>query len=119
MSRAIDAYPLGWKIYALTLLVLGIVGCWLFVYRYARTYRWWKNEFGRHLIAFSSCLGQFLTFYGVVAVFPDLPFKDAIRLILFTELVAVILWRLALFERIKRLEDREGEPAGRRSGGDQ
>lgn len=117
MSRAIEAYPLGWKIYALVLLALGIVGCWAFVYRYARTYRWWGNEFGRHLVAFSSCLGLFLSYYAVVVVFPNMPGKDAIRLTLFTILVVVILWRLLLFERIKRAEDKEGSPPGRR--GDQ
>ncbi|HEY9415175.1 MAG TPA: hypothetical protein VIQ30_10480, partial [Pseudonocardia sp.] len=59
---------------------------------------------------FSACLGQFLTFYALVAVFPNLPWKDAIRLALFTELVAAILWRVWLFERIKRDEDRQQSP---------
>lgn len=118
MSRAFDAYPLGWKIYALVLLAIGLLGCWAFVYRYVRTYKWWNNEFGRHLIAFSSCLGAFLTFYAVMAVWPELPGRGAIRLVLFTALVAVIVWRLVLFERIKRAEDRvRRDPSSPRSSG--
>lgn len=112
MSRAIDSYPLGWKIYALTLLALGLIGCWAFVIRYMRRYDWWATEFGRHLIALSSCLGLFMTFYAVLAVFPRLPGAAAIRLILFTVLVAVILWRLVLFERIKRADDTHDSPPG-------
>lgn len=112
MSRAIESYPFGWKIFALVLLLVGIVGCWAFVYRYAKTYKWWSNEFGRHLVAFSASLGLFLTFYGVLSVFPNLPGQKVIRLGLFTVLVAVIVWRLLLFERIKRAEDRAGKSVG-------
>lgn len=114
MSRAISTYPLGWQIYALVLLTVGIIGCWAFVYRYARTYRWWTNEFGRHLIAFSACLGLFLTFYAVITAYPRLPGAAAIRLTLFTVLVAVIVWRLWLFERIRRAEEKQDHGQKRR-----
>ncbi len=108
MSNAIQSYPLAWKIYALALLAVGLVGCWYFVYRYAKTYRWWENETGRHLIAFSSSLGLFFLYYAVLSVFPDLPGKNVIRLVLFTWLVVVVVWRVVWFERIKRAEEREG-----------
>lgn len=112
MSRTIQSYPLGWQIYALVMLGVGIVGCWAFVYRYVRTYRWWRNEFGRHLVAFSASLGLLLTYVGVLWVYPDLPGRNVIRLVLFSSLIAVIVWRLVLFERVKRAEKREAGSVG-------
>lgn len=84
------------------LLAAGVLAGWAFVYRYMRTYRWWKTELGRHLITFSSCLAAFETYYLLVLIFPDLPGKTAIRTALFVVLTAAIVWRLWMFERIRR-----------------
>lgn len=98
--NTIATLPPGLKVYMLVLLVVSTLGCWAFVVLYHRAYRWWRNEFGRHLIAFSACLGLFLTYYLVLAFWPGMPWRAGIRTALFTLLAAVIVWRLVLFGRI-------------------
>lgn len=107
MSTQLAAYPLGWRIYAYVLLGVGIFGCWAFVALYTKKYRWWTDPFGQHLVAFSACLGLFLTYYGVLVVWPDMPGRGAVRLALFTLLTVVIVWRLVLFGRFTRAKERE------------
>lgn len=108
MNSAITTYPIFWQVFAYVLLGLGLVGCWGFLARYTWTYSWWRSEEGSHIAAFSAALGLFLTFYVLVAVWPNLPGRGAIRLALFVLLVSVILWRWWLFERT-RFRDRRGQ----------
>lgn len=107
MSRAIDAYPLLWKVYAIVLLALFVSSCWAFVIGYATRYRWWDNQVGRHLISFSGCLGLFGTYYTVLAVWPDMPGRSGIRLALFTVLTGVTVWRFFWFMHIRAEERRK------------
>lgn len=105
----IAALPPGLKVYTLALLAISCAGCWLFVVLYHRAYRWWTNEFGRHLVSFSASLGLFLSYYVVLAAWPGMP--DGLRLWLrtglFTLLTAVIVWRLVLFGRVHLAQQRE------------
>jgi hypothetical protein len=98
----IAALPPGLRLYTLALLLISAAGCWLFVVLYHRAYRWWTNEFGRHLVAFSACLGLFLTYYVVLAFWPEMPYwlRLWLRTGLFTLLTGVIVWRLVLFGRV-------------------
>lgn len=104
--NTIAALPLALKIYMLVLLVVSTLGCWGFVVLYHRSYRWWRNEFGRHLVSFSACLGLFLTYYLVLAFWPGMPWRTHIRTALFTLLAAVIVWRLVLFGRVSAALDK-------------
>lgn len=99
MSRIPDL-PAWLQVYTLALLAASTLGCWLFVFLYHRAYRWWRNEFGRHLVAFSASLGLFLTYYCVLAVWPSMPWRVGIRTALFTLFALVIVWRLVLFGRV-------------------
>jgi hypothetical protein len=83
-------------------LVIALLGCWSFVVLYTRTWAWWRNDVGRHLVAFSSALGLLLAFYVLRLVWRDMPGTGLITVILMTLLTVVILWRLLLFIRIKR-----------------
>ncbi len=105
----IAALPLALKLYTLALLVICVVACWAFVALYSRRWPWWTNQFGSHLVAFSSCLGLFLTYYLVLAFWPGMPWRVQIRTALFTLLTVVIVWRLVLFWRIDRDERRAKE----------
>lgn len=104
MSKAIDAYPPFWKVYAIILLIVFLSSCWAFVIGYATRYRWWENVVGRHLVSFSGCLGLFGTYYTVLLVWPELPGKSTIRLVLFTGLTAITVWRLFWFMRVRAEE---------------
>ena len=115
MNR-IAALPAWLQVYTLVLLGVSTLGCWAFVALYHRAYRWWGNEFGRHLVAFSACLGLFLTYYCVLAVWPGMPWRVGIRTALFTLLAAVIVWRLVLFGRVSWALDRSERSS--RSGSD-
>lgn len=105
------ALPPWLRLYTLALLVVCTVGCWAFVVLYHRAYRWWTNDFGRHLVAFSACLGLFLTYYLVLAFWPEMPARVGIRTGLFTLLTVVVVWRLVLFGRVHLAQQREGRQA--------
>lgn len=107
--NTIAALPTGLRIYTLALLVISWAGCWAFVVLYTRAYKWWHNEFGRHLVAFSACLGLFLTYFLVLAFWPGMPYWPRIwlRTGLFTLFAAVIVWRLVLFGRVHLAQQRE------------
>lgn len=90
------------------MLVLGAVCSWVFIARYMTAYRWWETEFGPHIIAWSSIVGGFYTYYAVVVIWPQLPGRALIRLVLFALMTVAIIWRLAMFERV-RWQSRKGD----------
>lgn len=89
------------------LLGEGIVACWAFVALYSFNHKWWHNDIGRHLVALSACLGALLTFYGLLVFWPDMPGKDAVRMVLFVSLIIVINQRLWVFGRYDLAKKRE------------
>lgn len=86
----------------IALLITGVLAGWTFVIRYMLAFRWWSTELGRHLITFSSCLALFETYYLLVLAWPGLPGRTAIRTGLFVLLTVAIVWRLVMFERLRR-----------------
>lgn len=107
MTTWIASVPLPVRLLVYGLLAEGIAACWAFVVLYSVKHRWWHNDFGRHLVALSTCLGLFLTYYGLLVFWPDLPGKDVIRLVLFVALIMVINQRLWVFGRYERARTRE------------
>lgn len=100
-------------------LIIALIGCWGFVIMYTRTWEWWKNEIGRHLVSFSGSLGLLLLFYAIRIFWRDMPARGIITIILFGVLTSVIMWRLLLFLRIRRelrqkqkLEQLKGQDSG-------
>lgn len=89
-----------WIVNVGMLLVGGAAGSW-FIARYAMTYRWWKNEWGRHIITFSGCVTLFYLYFILVVIWPNLPGKALIRSVLFLCLTLAIVWRAAMFERTR------------------
>lgn len=96
------------------LMVLGFVGCAWFVFRYTQRFRWWSTEWGRHLIAFSSCVGLFMAYFLLLAAWPGLPWKNTVRTALFASLIAIIWWRVVMLERVMRTPAPPAEPADRK-----
>lgn len=109
---SVSALPIGLRIYTLALLVVCVAACWAFVALYSKSFPWWRNQFGSHLVAFSTCLGLFLSYYLVLAFWPQMPWRVGIRTALFTLLTVVIVWRLVLFWRINRDERRAANRDG-------
>lgn len=112
MTSQIAMLPTAWRWIVLVLLFESSVSCWVFVALYTKSWRWWRNELGSHLVAFSICLGLFLTYYDVLVIWPALPGRTAIRMVLFIVLAAVINWRMVLFLRLSRAEKSEREASG-------
>lgn len=98
--------PIG-KLVVYALLGEGIAACWAFVILYTIEHKWWHSDFGRHLVALSSCLGAFLSYYGLLVFWPDMPYRDAIRTVLFVSLIFVINQRLWVFGRYEMAKKRE------------
>jgi len=111
VSAQIAALPLAVRLLAYTLLGLGVLGGWWFVIRYTRRYAWWRNEFGSHIVAFSAAVAMFYTYYMALTIWPELPGRSALRLILFTALTGIIVWRVVIFERVAGMERREKRDA--------
>jgi hypothetical protein len=107
VTTQLSSLPFWWRVEAIVLLVIGAGSCWSFVTLYWVTFKWWRNDFGRHLIAMSSCLGAFFTYYLILVAWPDLPGRGLIRLILFHLLVVTVVWRLVVFGRVELAKKRE------------
>lgn len=99
MNQTISGLPLGWKLFALGLLVLGIIFVIGFLVRYTAKLPWASSEEGRHLVAMSSVVGAFLVLYLALAAWPEMPYRHAVRMVLFTALVAVLGHRWWLLEK--------------------
>jgi hypothetical protein len=84
------------------LLGVGALAGWGFVIRYMMTFKWYTTELGRHLITFSTCVSAWFLYFLIILIWPDLPGKTAIRTILFVALDFAIVWRLVMFERLRR-----------------
>lgn len=113
MASQVDSLPLVLKILAIALLAVGVLGGWWFVARYMLLFKWRSTEIGRHLVAFSSLLALFYTYYLVYSFLPNAPGKTPIRLGLFVALTGVILWRVVIFERVAaeaRRQRKDKEP---------
>jgi hypothetical protein len=92
-------------------LIIGTVAGGGFLIMYTVRFRWWGNTFGQHLFAFSGVAWLFYVFYlyitakaiadGVPGTAPgNSGSASAIgRLVLFSLITAVIVWRFALFLR--------------------
>lgn len=105
MSNLLTSLPIGWRVVMYVLLGVGDLGCWGFVLLYTRTYKWWKNQFGQHLVAFSACLGLFLTYFTARLFWPEMPWRMPIVMSLFVLLDVAIVWRVVLFWRFKKLDE--------------
>lgn len=114
MNSTINELPLGWKLFALGMLVLGVVFVFGFIIRYVTHLPWASTKEGRHLVAMSANVGGFLVLYLVLAAWPDMPYRNVVRLTLFTVLITNCGWRWWLLER-HLAERRE---AARRVSGD-
>jgi hypothetical protein len=111
MVRAVSALPLGWKLFALLLLVLGTLSTLMFIGRYVTTLPWYKSSEGRHLIAMTGSVAAFFLVYVIQLIIPDWSWRPYLMLALLLALVAVCIWRYFLLERYLRnrhLKDRRG-----------
>lgn len=93
----------GWEHWVfLALLVIGAVASWSFIGYYTYKFSWWRNSLGQNLVSFSGIVGVFYTWYLVLFIWPDIPYRNAVRTILFLALTLVVVWRTALFVKITR-----------------
>lgn len=91
------------------LIVVALLPSFGFIVHYSLVYRWWRNEMGRHIVAFSGCVGAFLAFFTVSFFFPTWPGRDWVRFALFLFLVVVIWWRWIVFIRVRRQDHRTAQ----------
>lgn len=85
-------------------LLLMIVGSGGFLVHYSLVYPWWRNEYGRHIVAFSGVVTAFLIYFLIFTFFPQLPWRTPIRLTLFVILGVVIWQRWFVFVRTRKRE---------------
>lgn len=108
MNQTINELPMFWKLFAFALLLLGIVFVFGFIGRYVTKLPWSSSEEGRHLIAMSANVGLFLLLYTALAVWPDMPYKNVVRMTLFAALIANCGWRWWLLEKHLRERRQSG-----------
>lgn len=101
-----SVFPLGWP-FEVTLRIVLTGGCAAFIIRYWMTNRWWRNDFGRHLMSMSAALGALGAFSLLVLVWPDLPARGLVRMVLFFLLALTVVWRIVVFERYELAKRRE------------
>lgn len=99
MIRVIHSLPLGWQIFAYAVLAWGLISVALFLGRYMTSLPWASTPEGRHLVAMSGNIGAFFLVYLVQAVWPELPGRSLILIVLLVGLVVSCTWRWILLER--------------------
>lgn len=99
MNAQLSAYPWPWNFVAYSILGIGWLATVIFVVWYVRTEPWYNSEVGKHLVSFSCSVGAFFTLYLILAIFPDMPGKGIVRLVLLVALVANCVWRLVIFAK--------------------
>lgn len=104
MNAQLSAYPWPWGLVAYAVLGVGWLAVVYFLAAYMITSPWTSTEVGRHLVAMTACVGAFFTLYLLLAIFPDLPGKGLIRLVLLVLLVAACVWRAVMLTRYLRRE---------------
>lgn len=102
MNAQLSAYPWPWNLVAYSILGIGWLSVVVFLVWYTRVEPWFSTDVGRHLVSFSASVGAFFTLYLLLALFPDLPGKGAIRFVLLIAIVANCVWRLVLFAHYRR-----------------
>lgn len=110
MNATISELPLVWKLVAFGLLVLGIVFVFGFIADYTSHLPWTSSEEGRHLVAMSANVGAFLLLYTALAIWPDMPLRNIVRLVLFAALIGNCGWRWWLLRKYLRSRRRRGTP---------
>jgi hypothetical protein len=108
VNAQLSAYPWPWSLVAYIVLGIGWVAVVWFLARYMIKADWFATEIGRHLVAFSGCVGGFFTLYLMLAIWPDFPGRGAIRIALLFALVSVCVWRAWLLEKTFRGDRRKG-----------
>jgi hypothetical protein len=89
-------------IYYIGLLVLGTVCSFGLVFLYIRTQRgWWKHPIGKILVSLAAVDGLFYTWYILVSLWPQIPGRSLVRLILFTFMTAAIVYRFVAFLKLQ------------------
>jgi uncharacterized membrane protein YbhN (UPF0104 family) len=98
---------LGWL--NLAELIIGTAAGGAFMVLYTVRYRWWRDEFGKHLMSFSAIAWLFYAFYLVVTLArPETAPGNStsptalVRFVLFSVLTVVIVWRLVIFLDFRR-----------------
>lgn len=107
MVRAVSALPLGWKIFALLLLVVGTLSTLMFIGRYVATLPWYKSAEGRHLIAMTGSVAAFFLVYVIQLLIPDWSWRPYLMLALLLVLVVVCVWRYFMLEHYLRTRHRK------------
>lgn len=121
MINTVRSLPLVWELLAYGVLGWGLVAVLLFLGRYTTSLPWASTPEGRHLVAMSGNIGAFFAVYLVQAVWPGLPGRRYILIVLLAGLVASCTWRWLLLERHlrerRRQQHRERRKAGYRPAG--
>lgn len=97
-------------IYYTTLLILGSLCSFGVVGVYVRGQRkWWSNDIGKIIITLSLVDGLFYLWYIIVSLYPQIPGRNTIRLILFTIMTVAIVYRFFTMVRLARIVKRDKE----------
>lgn len=107
MINTVRSLPLVWELLAYGVLAWGLLSVLLFLGRYMTSLPWSSTPEGRHLVAMSGNIGAFFLVYLVQAVWPGLPGRRYILIVLLIGLVASCTWRWLLLERHLRERRRE------------
>lgn len=99
MIGPFDSYVPWVAVILYTLLAIGIASGWAFAIGYTLVFKWWTEESTTHIWVFSFDVTLFCTYYMLIAVWPEVPGRDAIRALLFVVLIGSMVWRFLIFIR--------------------
>jgi hypothetical protein len=92
------------------LLIVGAVCSFGLVFLYIRTQRgWWKHPIGKILVSLALVDGVFYAWYILVTLWPQIPGRSLVRLVLFTLMTIAIVYRFIAFLKLQPVMRRDKE----------
>ena len=73
-----------------------------FILFYHLRYRWWNNSVGRHMMSFMAGLTAILDLSLIAQMWPDMPGRQELRILVWILIPFLFTWRLVLLLTVKQ-----------------
>lgn len=86
----------------LTGVVWALMAGHLFILFYHQRYQWWRNSVGRHMMSFMAGLTAILDLSLIGQMWPEMPGRQEIRILVWVLIPFLFTWRLILLLTVKQ-----------------
>ena len=87
-------------------VVTSVTAGLVFMVTYHLTSKWWMSSIGRHMMSFMSGMTLILLLSVVALIFPDMPFRQELRIFSWILIPGLFVWRAVVILKIRNYDDR-------------